>query len=122
MQLSEDIAPGTYISNYTQGMITIGGNRYQHNVLITPDGTVARWELTDLQQLDIRHCQTILKFKPEVVLIGSYDHNLLPDPQWVEYFATHHLGIEIMNTAAACRTYNILLAENRLVVAGLIVA
>lgn len=120
MQLTEDLAEGSYISSYNADGITIGGLIYNQSILITPDGNINPWPISHLADLTEAHCQQLLNFKPEVIIIGTGKQHQLPELSLLKYFAEQHLGIEIMSTAAACRTYNIVLLEGRRVVAGLI--
>ena len=104
------------IKSYGSGFFEVNQQRYQENIIISPDN-VERWNITNLEQLDI---EIFLKYSPDVLLIGTGAQMKFLSPVKIVEFQQHHIGIEIMPTASACRTFNVLLSENRNVIAALI--
>lgn len=107
------------ITAYGDDFIEINRQRYQHNVIVTPDNIVSDWACDAFAALTPAHFANIGLNKPEVVLLGSGATHRFLHPRI--YAALTELGIplECMNTAAACRTYNILMSEGRHVAAAL---
>jgi uncharacterized protein len=122
MTLTEEHANRPIISSYTDGKISIGENAYQTSLLITPAGKVSTWSVEKLDQLTEKNCLEIIAYKPEIVIIGTGTTHQLPSLSIIHYFTNHQIGIEIMSTSAACRTYNVLALEDRNVLAALIIS
>lgn len=122
MTLTEEHANRPIISSYTPGKIGIGENAYENSLLITPAGEVLTWPIQHLDQLTESYCQEIVAYQPEIVIIGTGAIHHLPNLTVIHYFTNHKIGIEIMSTNAACRTYNVLTLEGRHVLAGLIIS
>lgn len=120
MILNEDLTERPLISQYTPQAIHLKDDVYAHNILIDPSGHIAAWPIKTLSNITPEDCEQMLLHQPEVILIGTGATHELPDLSLIRFFANHHIGIEIMNTAAACRTYNVLILEARRVLAGLI--
>lgn len=120
MTLTEDLTEKPLISEYTTEAFRFKETLYPHNILILPSGEVLPWAVQDLAHMSVEDCKKIMQYKPEIVIIGTGALHQLPDLSIVRYFSDYNRGVEIMNTSAACRTYNVLALEGRLVVAGLI--
>ena len=88
--------------------------------IIAPKQLVEDWPPQHLQELSSQHLQVVLDLDPELVILGTGQLLEFPQPSLTESLLTRGIGIEIMNTAAACRTYNVLMHEGRHVVAALI--
>ena len=88
--------------------------------IISPRQLIRGWPPLTIEALLAEHLETLIELQPEVVLLGT-GHNLqFPESQVLAQLHNQQLGVEIMDTAAACRTYNILMMEGRFVVAGMI--
>jgi uncharacterized protein len=120
MTLTEDLTEQALISHCTSEFIHIKDKSYTTSIFITPKGDIVPWEIKTLEQLDIEYCYKILRYHPEIVLIGTGMEHQLPNLDIIRFFANHKIGVEMMNTSAACRTYNVLILENRQVFAGLL--
>jgi uncharacterized protein len=122
MKFSEsDNADGLTIRAYQPGALVIGEGRFTHSVLLTPQ-RVSEWPPADIPALDASHFQPVLALQPELVILGTGVKQVFPPPRTYAALMAAGIGIEIMDTGAACRTYNILMAEGRRVAAALIVA
>lgn len=82
---------------------------------------IADWPVDSVEQLGVDHLQAILDAPPEVLLIGTGTVQQFPDRAVWRHLRSQGLGVEIMDTAAACRTYNLIMAEGRDVAAALII-
>jgi uncharacterized protein len=100
------------ILGFEPGKITINQEIYTENLIITPDQLITHWVP---YSFDI-----ILTLKPDVLLIGTGETLIFPPIELYGHLINHGIGVEIMNTAAACRTYNALSSEYRRVAAALI--
>lgn len=120
MKLILDTPKGNYqIQSYAPGKITINNQVYTHSVVVS-NNTLAPWgpqSFTELKSLDF---QSIAEQTPEVVLVGTGEHLELLATRVLELLINKNIGFEIMSTAAACRTFNVLIAEERKVVAALL--
>ena len=66
-----------------------------------------------MSQLNESTLASVLEDRPEIMIIGTGETLILPEPKIIALFAQHQIGLEAMNTSAACRTYGILVAEGR---------
>jgi uncharacterized protein len=88
--------------------------------LIISANTIQDWAATDALNLEAALLQPLLDLKPEIVVLGTGQTHVFPDYDSLRLLIEAGIGYELMSTAAACRTYNVLVAEDREVVAGLI--
>jgi len=114
---SED---GLAIKAYEPGAVVIGEGRFTHSVLLMPDW-VTDWPVSDAAELASAHLEPIIERTPELLILGTGRRQRFPSPASYADLMRKHIGIEIMDTGAACRTYNILMAEGRRVAAALII-
>jgi uncharacterized protein len=100
--------------------VTIGGVEYRRSLLVHPDRRPAYWAVPTPAALERSHLDEALSLEPEILLLGTGRRLLFPPPALYAAVVGAGVGFEVMDTAAACRTFNILLAEDRRVVAALI--
>jgi uncharacterized protein len=121
MPLAEELITGrNSIQAYQPGQITINERDYNQSLILSATEIVTPWPVTNIDELSAEQMQTIVDQKPEVILLGTGEKQQFPDIEIIGYFAQLGLGLEVMNTGAACRTFNILVAEDRQVVAAII--
>ena len=108
------------VTGYGAGYIEINAVRHQGPILLRPEGDILPWEPPVDGKLMPSHLEGKLSPAPEIVLFGTGPTQRLPGPESLVAFHRAGMGLEAMDTAAACRTYNILMAEGRLVVAILL--
>lgn len=108
------------IRHYTPGEVTINQQHYQHSCIITQQQIINDWNINHIDQLNAEHLQALLAFKPEVLIIGTGETQIFPPAALFGLCAQAGVSLEVMNNAAACRTYNVLTTEDREVVLGLI--
>lgn len=109
------------VTGVGSGWIRVNADEYRHNLLLTPDavhpGGFAAGGFDALAESDF---EAVLAQQPEIVLFGSGATQRFPHPRLMRALTDAGVGVEVMDTAAACRTFNILTAEGRRVVAALL--
>lgn len=108
------------ITAYDESYIEINKQRYTQSLIVMPDMVVNDWPVTDFANLSAEHFQQIGDLKPEVVLLGAGASHQFLHPRHYQNLTENGIALECMTTAAACRTYNILMSEGRTVAAALI--
>ena len=119
MRFAQDSFANNSIRAYSDGEITVNEKVINHSVIITPD-LIQLWEPANIDELTAEHCRIIGDFNPEVVIIGTGKVLKFPSPPVIAGLQTQGIGVEVMAHDAACRTFNILLAEDRRVVVALL--
>ncbi len=101
------------IRNYQSGSIQVGEKVYQHDLIISATA-ITPWENANFEHLDVNKW---LEHEPDLILVGTGETMQYIKAETQALIQQHNIGIEFMPTAAACRTFNVLLAENRNVLA-----
>jgi len=122
IQLLDNGDAPNLIRSHTVNSVTIGETVYTASLIVSPGNLDDSWGPVSAESLTTSDIDALLRFEPELILIGTGTQQVFPPMEILKPVVANQVGFEIMNTAAACRTYNILVAEGRLVVAGLIVA
>lgn len=110
----------TAITAYGSGWIRVGRERIAHNVILDSNGAYRPWSCPGFDALAVEHFAELADAEPEVVLFGSGTTLRFPRPAWIRPLLAARIGLETMDTQAACRTYNILAGEGRRVIAALL--
>jgi uncharacterized protein len=114
-------APGaTLVTGLGDGWIKIGPAEYRENCVLTPEGVEMGFAPGGIDGLGEADFARLLELRPEIVLLGTGGHQQFLHPRVTQPLAAAHVGLEVMDTRAACRTFNILLGEGRRVIAALI--
>lgn len=122
MTLTLDENRATYqIRAYQPGQIQINDKFYHHSVIIAPHTLIDHWQPNRITELLHDHLAVILTLKPAILLIGTGEKLTFPPLEIYGDLINNGIGVEIMDTRAACRTYNALTAEDRNVVAALLI-
>ena len=108
------------VTGFGVGWVRVGAQEYRESVIVTPDSIVA-WAPSGFDALGESDFNALLASKPEVVILGTGRAIRFPHPRLSRSLAEAQVGLEVMDTAAACRTYNILAAEGRRVAAALLI-
>jgi len=108
------------IRGYGAGVLRIGERTVEHSCIVSADTLVTDWGVTSVAQLSAERLRAVWPLKPEVALLGTGARQLFPARDVREAFSAHAVALETMDLGAACRTYNILVQEERRVVALLI--
>lgn len=108
------------ISRHGAEGVIVNGVEHRASVVVPWQGGVVPWAVDRFEQLDESRFEALLALAPELVIFGSGLRLRFPKPAWIAPLITRRIGVETMDTAAACRTYNVLLGEGRAVVAALL--
>lgn len=108
------------IHGYGPGWVQIGAEKITHSLIITPQGSRIDWGCASFEQLTEQHFEQLAQFSAELVIFGSGTRLRFVPPALRQALIERQIGLETMDTHAACRTYNILAAEGRRVVAALL--
>ena len=108
-------------TGYGDGYVKVNDARYETHVIVTPEGEVSEWNAENFETLTPAHFDALLALSPEIVILGTGERLRFPAPQITQPLAQAHVGFEAMDTKAACRTYNVLMAEGRQVVAAILI-
>ena len=122
MKLHLNVTDGlNNISAHGPGFVIINQQRHESPVVVMPDKLIAPWPIGNRAALGVADFEAILQLKPELVVFGSGAAFRFPDPRIMALFAKAKTGFDVMDTPAACRTYNVLMSEGRNVAAALLV-
>ena len=108
-------------TGYGDRHVLVNGKRHESSVIVLPDRVVA-WEVESFDGLAEQHFAVLAGLQPEVALLGTGSRLRFPHPALTRSLAAARIGLEVMDLHAACRTYNILVAEGRRVAAALLFA
>ena len=108
-------------TGYGAGHVMINHARYERSLIVLPDRVIENWNANAFDDITGEHFDFVLSLQPEMVLFGTGAQLRFPHPRLTLSLIQAGIGVEVMDTAAACRTYNILTAEGRRVAAALLV-
>ena len=106
-------------TGYGADFVMVNQIRYSHSLIVLPEKMISPWEVARFEDLTEQHFEFILSLQPEIVLLGTGATLRFPHPKLIQALTRTQVGVEAMDTGAACRTYNILVAEGRKVAAAL---
>ncbi len=122
MKLQPDRVDGVNVITAVEaGRVRVNAQSYHSSVLVPWQGDVLDWGCKDFSQLGAAHFEQVLGLSPELVIFGSGARLRFPAAALLRALIAKRIGVESMDTAAACRTYNVLAAEGRAVVAALLI-
>jgi uncharacterized protein len=104
---------------YSPTELRIGEEQVRTSCIVAAERVITDWPPTRFDALLPEHLRTIFELEPEVVLLGTGERQRFPPAQIRAAFAARRVGLEVMDLGAACRTYNILVQEERRAVAAL---
>jgi uncharacterized protein len=113
-------ASGNVVTGVGPGWVRVGATEYRENLVLTSADVVTGWAAAGFDGLADADFAAVLAHKPEVVLFGAGPTIRFPHPRLLRALTDGGIGVEVMDTPAACRTFNILAAESRSVVAALL--
>ena len=119
MKFSEDKHGGLLIRSCRPGEIDIAGEIWRQSILIHTGKCIA-WKIGSITDLSAEHLAEIIAFEPDILLIGTGTQQQFPDIESYAELLAHNIGVEIRDSPAAARTYNVLVSEGRKVMAGII--
>ncbi|HLQ25816.1 MAG TPA: Mth938-like domain-containing protein [Acidiferrobacterales bacterium] len=109
------------IRGYSPDRVIINQETYTRSLIVLPQRIIRDWPPRLFTELAPEHFALIMELEPEVVLLGTGRRLQFPKPSLTSVLVEAQIGIEVMDTAAACRTYNILMGEGRNVAAALLI-
>ncbi len=121
MKLQPDRIETQSVTAYGPGWVAIQGEKISHSVLITSEGARLDWHCQSFDDLGPQHFAQLAELDVELIIFGSGERLRFPKPEWQVGLMQRHVGLETMDTQAACRTYNILAGEGRKVAAALLI-
>lgn len=120
MQFTRDLRLDINLIRSCQpGSLVIGDQAYTSNLILSPSQIMPDWAAASTEFLTMELLEGALAMKPGILLLGTGTVQRFPDPELIASVLGLGIGLEVMDTPAACRTYNILASENRPVVAAL---
>jgi uncharacterized protein len=120
MKFHLSTAEGNMFTGHGADYVRLGVVEYRDNVLVTPERVVTGWTAGGFDTLTEADFTALAELKPEVVLLGTGASLRFPHPRLTRALTDAGIGVEVMDTPAACRTFNVLAAEGRRVVAAVI--
>ncbi|HKW80421.1 MAG TPA: Mth938-like domain-containing protein [Casimicrobiaceae bacterium] len=120
MKFHLDRATGNVFTGHGAGFVRIGEVEYRGNLVVTPERVIEGWGRGGFDALAEQDFAALAALAPEVALFGSGKTMRFPHPALTRALADAGIGLEVMDTRAACRTYNILAAEGRRVAAAIL--
>lgn len=111
-----------FFSGYGTGYVIINQVRYEQNLVVFPDRILENWCTGNVGRFALHDFEELLTYQPEIILLGTGETLRFPDHQLMKSVLNLGIGLEVMDTFSACRTYNILSAEGRRVAAALLIS
>ncbi len=108
------------VTGYQADSIDVNGQRFGHSVLLMPELAPQAWPVSDFAQLHPDHLAAIMAHEPELIILGTGSRQRFIHPSLLQAVLARRIGVESMDNQAACRTYNILMAEGRKVALAVI--
>jgi uncharacterized protein len=121
MKLQPDRFDTLAITGHGPGWVAVNGEPVRHSLVVSAAGQLQDWDCARLEDLTEAHFERLLALRPELVIFGSGPRLRFVRPALLRPLIGQNIGVETMDTHAACRTYNILAGEGRRVVAALLV-
>ncbi len=120
MKLQPDKSEAQTVTAHGPGWVAINNQKVEASVVLGSRGERFAWDVRCFDELGAAHFAQLAGLDAELVIFGSGARIRFPQAAWLAPLMAQRTGVETMDTAAACRTYNILLGEGRSVVAGLL--
>lgn len=109
-------------TGYGSGFLMVNNARYERSLVVTPQRVIENWPAAGFDDLSASHFEFLRALEPAIVLLGSGATLRFPRPELARCLTEVRIGLEVMDSTAACRTYNILAGEGRNVVAAVLLA
>jgi uncharacterized protein len=110
------------VRGYSPTEVHIGDQVVRTRCIVTPTELITGWPPMTYAELDVAHTETLLALKPDILVLGTGPVQRFPPAAFRALFAKAGIGLEVMDLGAACRTYNVLVQEERRVAAALFLA
>jgi uncharacterized protein len=109
------------VTGYDASGVEINAERFNYSLTVLPEIPPRPWNVTRFDDLTAAHFEEIAKDAPDVVILGTGERQRFVHPRLVASLSAMHVGVESMDSQAACRTYNVLMGEGRKVTLALII-
>ncbi|WP_024851135.1 Mth938-like domain-containing protein [Hydrogenovibrio kuenenii] len=109
------------VKNYQAGSVKVNDKLISHSCYLNQKNLVSDWQCNNLAELNEDRLDELFLMQPEIIILGTGENQQFPHPKYFAYCAQRGIGLEVMDNAAACRTYNVLTTEEREVVLALII-
>lgn len=109
------------VTGYFDNGVEINAQPYDYSLIVMPEEAPRAWPVASFEDLTAAHFEQILADKPDVVILGTGLKQRFVHPKLSAPLTMQRIGVECMDTQAACRTYNILMGEGRKVTLALII-
>ena len=109
------------VTGYDAGGVEINAQRFNFSLTVMPEVPPRPWHVTRFEDLTAAHFEQIAQDRPDVVVLGTGARQRFVHPKLVASLSALHVGVESMDSQAACRTYNVLMGEGRKVTLALII-
>jgi uncharacterized protein len=109
------------ITGYGEGYVLVNGQRHESSLIVLPE-EIMPWDVSEFTKITADDFEKLKTLNAEILLLGTGPRQRFPHPRLVAPLAAAGIGVEVMDLKAACRTYNILVAEERKVAAALLFA
>lgn len=120
MKLHPDTIGGTAITGYGPGWIGVNQEKFTASLIVSTAQGCQPWSCPSFEALTAEHFAQLATLPVELILFGSGDRLRFPPPAWLQPLYSRRIGIETMDTQAACRAFNFLAGEGRQVAAALL--
>jgi uncharacterized protein len=107
-------------TGYGEGYVLVNNQRHDQSLVVLPERLVTDWAATTFEALAPEHLAALSQLDCEILLLGTGAKLRFPRPEILRPLIERRIGVEVMDVQAACRTYNILMAEERKVAAALL--
>ncbi len=108
------------VKKYQPSLVRVNDIELTQSCFLNHKQLQEHWPCDHIEQLNEGHLDLLLELYPEVIILGTGESQSFPNPELFAYCAQKGIGLEVMDNAAACRTYNVLTTEEREVVLALI--
>lgn len=105
---------------YGEGYVNVNNERFEKSLVVLPERVISDWPATSFDALSAEQLETLAGLGADIILLGTGNRLRFPRPELLRLLVKAGVGVEVMDIHAACRTYNILVAEERKVAAALL--
>ncbi|RZA33768.1 MAG: hypothetical protein EOP92_19175 [Lysobacteraceae bacterium] len=109
------------VTGYDASGVEINAQRFNYSLTVMPEVPPRPWNVARFEDLTAAHFEEIAKDAPDVVVLGTGERQRFVHPKLVASLSSKHIGVDSMDSQAACRTYNVLMGEGRKVTLALII-
>ncbi len=120
MKLQPDATNGPTITGYGAGWVDVNGQKFSGHLMVNAQSGASLWTCPGFESLLPEHFDLFADMQPELIIFGSGERIRFPHPSCLQNLYARRIGVETMDTFAACRTFNFLAGEGRRVIAALL--